>query len=92
MVASLVAEPGLQSVWASVVVTHGVSDSAGMWDLPGPGIEPMSPALADRFLTTGPLGKSFLIIFLMSVRSLVIPSFSFLILVKLCFSVLNHLY
>ena len=23
MVASLVAEPGLQSVWASVVVTHG---------------------------------------------------------------------
>ena len=25
---------------------------------PGPGIEPMSPALADRFLTTGPPGKS----------------------------------
>ena len=30
----------------------------GMWDLPGPGIEPMSPALAGRFLTTGPAGKS----------------------------------
>ena len=30
----------------------------GMWDLPGPGIEPMSPALQDRFLTTGPPGKS----------------------------------
>ena len=28
-----------------------------MWDLPGPGIEPMSPALAGRFLTTGPPGK-----------------------------------
>ena len=26
----------------------------GMWDLPGPGIEPVSPALAGRFLTTVP--------------------------------------
>ena len=25
-----------------------------MWDLPGPGIEPVSPALAGRLLTTGP--------------------------------------
>ena len=30
----------------------------GMWDLPRPGIDPMSPALEDRFLTTGPPGKS----------------------------------
>ena len=30
----------------------------GMWDLPAPGIGPMSPALAGRFLTTGPPGKS----------------------------------
>ena len=29
-----------------------------MWDLPGPGIEPMSPELAGRFLTTAPPGKS----------------------------------
>ena len=29
----------------------------GMWDLPGPGLEPMSPALAGRFLTTAPPGK-----------------------------------
>ena len=28
-----------------------------MWDLPGPGLEPMSPALADGFLTTAPPGK-----------------------------------
>ena len=28
-----------------------------MRDLPGPGSEPMSPALAGRFLTTGPPGK-----------------------------------
>ena len=30
----------------------------GMWDLPGPGLEPTSPALADGFLTTAPPGKS----------------------------------
>ena len=30
----------------------------GMWDLPGPGLEPMFPALAGRFLTTAPPGKS----------------------------------
>ena len=29
-----------------------------MWDLPGTGIEPVFPALADGFLTTGPPGKS----------------------------------
>ena len=27
------------------------------WDLPGPGLEPMSPALAGGFLTTAPPGK-----------------------------------
>ena len=31
-----------------------------MWDLPGPGLEPMSPALAGRFLTTAPPGKPWL--------------------------------
>ena len=30
----------------------------GMWDPPGSGIEPMSPALAGRFLGTGPPEKS----------------------------------
>ena len=29
-----------------------------MWDLPGPGIEPVSAALAGGFLTTAPPGKS----------------------------------
>ena len=29
-----------------------------MWDRPTPGLEPMSPALAGRFLTTVPPGKS----------------------------------
>ena len=30
-----------------------------MWDLPGSGLEPMSPALAGRFLTTAPPGKPY---------------------------------
>ena len=30
----------------------------GMWDLPGPELEPMSPAWAGGFLTTVPPGKS----------------------------------
>ena len=29
----------------------------GMWDLPRPGLEPASPALAGRFSTTAPRGK-----------------------------------
>ena len=29
-----------------------------MWDLPGPGLEPVSPALAGGFLTTAPPEKS----------------------------------
>ena len=28
-----------------------------MWDLPGPGLEPTSPALAGGFFTTTPPGK-----------------------------------
>ena len=28
-----------------------------MWDLPRPGLEPVSPALAGRFSTTAPAGK-----------------------------------
>ena len=32
----------------------------GMWDLPRPGLEPVSPALAGRLPTTVPPGKPFL--------------------------------
>ena len=38
-----------------------------MWDLPGPGVEPVSPALADGFLTTAPPGKSPSVCFLKSI-------------------------
>ena len=48
-VASFVVEYGLQA--------HGLNCSHSMCDLPGPAIEPVSPALAGRFLTTGPPGN-----------------------------------
>ena len=38
----------------------------GMWDLPGPGMEPISPALAGGFLIAGPPGKSPNVTFLKS--------------------------
>ena len=54
-------------IWASVVVARGLSSCGsrawllcGMWDLPGPGIETVSPELAGGFLTTVPPGKSLL--------------------------------
>ena len=54
--ASLVVEHRLQTrrlsncgSWAQLL--------RGMWDLPRPGLEPMPPALAGRFLTTAPPGK-----------------------------------
>ena len=36
-----------------------------MWELPRPGLEPMSPALAGRFSTTVPPGKSQIFYFFM---------------------------
>ena len=46
---------------------HGLSNCSAwalllysMWVLPGPGIEPISPALTGRCLTSGPPGKSHL--------------------------------
>ena len=56
IVASLVAEHRLQmrrlsscGSWAQLL--------RGMWDLPRPGLEPVSPALAGRFSSTAPPGK-----------------------------------
>ena len=50
---SVVAAPGLQST-GSIVVARGLLVLHSMWDLPRPGIKPMSSALADRFLTIEP--------------------------------------
>ena len=41
----------------SAIVAHRPSWLRGMWDLPRPGLEPMSPASAGRFSTTAPPGK-----------------------------------
>ena len=56
IMASLVEEHRLQ--------THRLSSCGswaqslrGMWDLPRPGLEPVSPALAGGFSTTAPPGK-----------------------------------
>ena len=60
--ASLIAEHRLQ--------THRLSSCGswaqllrGMWDLPRPGLEPVSPALAGRFSTTASPGKPGLLAF-----------------------------
>ena len=41
---------GFSSCGTQALLLHGV------WNLPGPGIEPVSPALAGRFLSTVPTG------------------------------------
>ena len=62
--ASVVAARGLSSCGLQALECRLSSRGAralllhGMWDLPGPGIEPVSPALAGGFLTTAPAGFS----------------------------------
>ena len=64
-----IAVRGLLTIAASLVAEHRLQtrrlSSCGsraqllrsMWDLPRPGLEPVSPALAGRFSTTAPPGK-----------------------------------
>ena len=54
--ASLVAEHRLQTCRLSSSGSRAQL-LRGMWDLPRPGLEPASPALAGRFSTTAPPGK-----------------------------------
>ena len=56
IVASLVAEHRLQTRRLSNCGSRAQL-LRGMWDLPRPGLKPMSPALAGRFSTTAPPGK-----------------------------------
>ena len=56
IVASLVAEHRLQTRRLSSCGTRAQL-LRGMWNLPRPGLEPVSPALAGRFSTTAPPGK-----------------------------------
>ena len=55
--ASLVAEHRLQTRRLSNCGSRAQL-LRSMWDLPRPGLEPVSPALAGGFLTTAPPGKS----------------------------------
>ena len=48
-----------------------------MWDLPGPGLEPVSPALAGGFLTTAPPGKPPCLGFLVFSEELYLPAEDF---------------
>ena len=54
--ASLVAEHRLQTRRLSSCGSRAQL-LRGMWDLPRPGLEPVSPELAGRFSTTAPPGK-----------------------------------
>ena len=56
-VATLAGEPQLWGASFSNASTEALLPHS-MWNLPRPGIEPTSLALAGRFLTTGPPGKS----------------------------------
>ena len=56
MAASLVAEHRLETRRLSNCGSQAQL-LRGMWDLPRPGLEPVSPALAGRFSTTAPPGK-----------------------------------
>ena len=67
--ASLVAEHRLQTRRLSSCGSRAQLPR-GMWDLPRPGLEPVSPALAGGFPTTAPPGKPpdllFMYIFIVS--------------------------
>ena len=56
MAASLLAEHRLQTRRLSSCGSRAKL-LRGMWDLPRPGLEPVSPALTGGFLTTAPPGK-----------------------------------
>ena len=52
-----------RSLWASLVVVHGLSCPTACGILvPRPGIEPMPPVLEGGFSTTGPPGKSSMVV------------------------------
>ena len=67
VVASLVAEHRLQTrrlsscgSWAQLL--------RGMWDLPRPGLEPVSPALAGGFSSTAPPGKPSIVLLIIKYK------------------------
>ena len=101
-VASLVEEHGLyahglQQLWTvgSVVVARRLQSTASVvvahstWDPPGPGLEPVSPALAGGFLTTAPPGKPAICCFTQFCLSSHFPFPKFEISLDLCIIKIN---
>ena len=60
-VASLVAEHGLEGTLATIAVAPRAELPHSMWELPSPGIKPVSPGLAGGFFTIEPPGKPHLL-------------------------------
>ena len=91
--ASLVAEHRLQTRRLSSCGSRAQL-LCGMWDLPGPGLEPVSPALAGRFPTTAPPGKPYQFIFKCwnLQLSLWICLFFFSVLSAFALNILKHCY
>ena len=56
----------------------------GIWDLPRPGLEPVSPALAGRFSTTAPPGKPLLLSFMITYKSHFLSAHNFLSYKAVC--------
>ena len=62
----------------------------GIWNLPGPGIDPASPALAGRFLITRPPGKSMFFVLLLLLLQCFENRNNFLLLLLLLLSLFSR--
>ena len=65
VLAFAVVEQGLWSMGSIALAAHG------MWNLPRPGIQPVSPALVGRFLTSGSPGSPIILLTHLAVSTLV---------------------
>ena len=74
----------------SLVAVSGGYLLHSMWDLPRPGIEPVSPALAGGFLTTVPPGESPVILQDVFTRKK-LPEFSRQLEVSFFLNIVHHL-
>ena len=79
IMASLVAEHRLQTRRLSSCGSRAQL-LRGMWDLPRPGLEPVSPALAGGFSTTAPPGKPNPLVPLSSLQQLTLAILGFVCL------------